>query len=330
MNFNEQKLYICEKIIDTIGEIVKRLDIDYEGNYNYTGLGNYELISKSNKFNKDNFLVSFEINDRANNHKNLFEWKNLYANDNNLRKLKEKLSNAIHFFENGYSDGIADEDDYLEEEFKEYTRKNNERLLIKFEEEKKKLIKALTEEIFKKDSKEIVKLEKVIDIISNNEFNKKYNLEDLLYFDNSILKEDDKTLFEKFEDYYYLYYLKSKNSDEFEVIGFYSLPFSEEDFEVRVDNVPNDDYYLYFSYDNTKCTKAEKEDSLKILGFYSLDINELEDKENISSIIFSKYDFEEVKKYLENGKSLKNWLIKSLKEIYFFELQSQEFEKWKF
>lgn len=229
MNFNEQKLYICEKIIDTIGEIVKRLGMDYEGNYNYTGLGNYELISKSNKFNKDNFLVSFEINDRANNHKNLFEWKNLYANDNNLRKLKEKLSNAIHFFENGYSDGIADEDDYLEEEFKEYTRKNNERLLIKFEEEKKKLIKALTEEIFKKDSKEIVKLEKVIDIISNNEFNKKYNLEDLLYFDNSILKEDDKTLFEKFEDYYYLYYLKSKNSDEFEVIGFYSLPFSEED-----------------------------------------------------------------------------------------------------
>lgn len=229
MNFNEQKLYICEKIIDTIGEIVKRLDIDYEGNYNYTGLGNYELISKSNKFNKDNFLVSFEINDRANNHKNLFEWKNLYTNDNNLRKLKEKLSNAIYFFENGYSDGIADEDDYLEEEFKEYTRKNNERLLIKFEEEKKKLIKALTEEIFKKDSKEIVKLEKVIDIISNNEFNKKYNLEDLLYFDNSILKEDDKTLFEKFEDYYYLYYLKSKNSDEFEVIGFYSLPFSEED-----------------------------------------------------------------------------------------------------
>lgn len=229
MFFNEQKLYICEKIIDTIGEIVKKLDIDYEGNYNYTGLGNYELISKSNKFNKDNFLVSFEINDRANNHKNLFEWKCLYANDSNLRKLKEKLSNAIHFFENGYSDGIADEDDYLEEEFKEYTRKNNERLLIKFEEEKEKLIKILVEEIFKKDSKEIVKLEKVIDIISNNEFNKKYNLEDLLYFDNSILKENDRTLFEKFEDYYYLYYLKSKNSDEFEVIGFYSLPFSEKD-----------------------------------------------------------------------------------------------------
>lgn len=34
MNFNEQKLYICEKIIDTIGEIVKRLGMDYEGNYN--------------------------------------------------------------------------------------------------------------------------------------------------------------------------------------------------------------------------------------------------------------------------------------------------------
>lgn len=234
MNFNEQKLYICEKIINTIGEIVKRLGMDYKGNYNYTGLGNYEIISKSHKFNENNFLVNFEINDRANNHKNLFDWKYLYINDSNLRKLKEKLSNAIYFFENGYSDGIANEDDYLEVEFKEYTRKNNERLLIKFEEEKKKLIKALTEEIFKKDSKEIIKLEKVIDIISNNEFNKRYNLKDLLYFDNSILKKDDKTLFEKFEDYYYLYYLKSKNSDEFEIIGFYSLPFSERDLRVNL------------------------------------------------------------------------------------------------
>lgn len=229
MIFNEQNLHICEKIIDNIGEIVKRLGMDYKGNYNYTGLGNYEFISKSHKFNEDNFLVSFEINDRANNHKNLFEWKYLYINDSNLRKLKEKLSNAIYFFENGYSDGIANEDDYLEVEFKEYTRKNNERLLIKFEEEKKKLIKTLTEEIFKKDSKEIIKLEKVIDIIYNNEFNKRYNLENLLYFDKSILNENDKKLFEKFEDYYYLYYLKSKNSDEFEIIGFYSLPFSEKD-----------------------------------------------------------------------------------------------------
>ena len=111
MNFNEQKLYICEKIINTIGEIVKRLGMDYKENYNYTGLGNYEIISKSHKFNENNFLVNFEINDRANNHKNLFDWKYLYINDSNLRKLKEKLSNAIYFFENGYSDGIANEDD---------------------------------------------------------------------------------------------------------------------------------------------------------------------------------------------------------------------------
>lgn len=212
MIFNEQKLYICEKIIDNIGEIVKRIGTDYKGNYNYTGIGRYEFITK---LDNNNYLINFEINDRMNNHKKLFEWKYQYINDSNFRRLKEKLSNAIYFFENGYSDG--------------YTRKNNERLLIKFEEEKEKLIKILIEKIFKKDSKEIVKLEKVIDIISNNEFNKKYNLEDLLYFDNSILKENDRTLFEKFEDYYYLYYLKSKNSDEFEVIGFYSLPFSEKD-----------------------------------------------------------------------------------------------------
>lgn len=226
MIFNEQKFYICEKIIDNIGEIVKRIGIDYKGNYNYTGIGRYEFITK---LDNNNYLINFEINDRMNNHKKLFEWKYKYINDTNFRKLKEKLSNAIYFFENGYSDGITDEDDYLEEEFKEYTRENNERLFIKFEEEKEKLIKTLIEEIFKKDTKKIVELEKVIDIISNNEFNKRYNLEDLLYFDNSILKENDRTLFEKFEDYYYLYYLKSKNSDEFEVIGFYSLPFSEKD-----------------------------------------------------------------------------------------------------
>lgn len=230
MKIKENELYIYEKIIENIGEIIKRIGTDY-GNYNYTGIGRYELITK---LDNNNYLINFEINDRENNHKNLFEWKYLYMNNSNLKKLKEKLSNAIYFFENGYSDGIANEDDYLEVEFKEYTRKNNERLLIKFEEEKKKLIKALTEEIFKKDSKEIIKLEKAIDIISNNEFNKRYNFEDLLYFDNSILKEDDRTLFEKFEDYYYLYYLKSKNSDEFEIIGFYSLPFSERDLRVNL------------------------------------------------------------------------------------------------
>lgn len=230
MKIKKNELYIYEKIIENIGEIIKRIGTDY-GNYNYTGIGRYELITK---LDNNNYLINFEINDRENNHKNLFEWKYLYMNNSNLKKLKEKLSNAIYFFENGYSDGIANEDDYLEVEFKEYTRKNNERLLIKFEEEKKKLIKALTEEIFKKDSKEIIKLEKAIDIISNNEFNKRYNFEDLLYFDNSILKEDDRTLFEKFEDYYYLYYLKSKNSDEFEIIGFYSLPFSERDLRVNL------------------------------------------------------------------------------------------------
>ena len=38
MEIKENELYIYEKIIENIGEIIKRIGTDY-GNYNYTGIG---------------------------------------------------------------------------------------------------------------------------------------------------------------------------------------------------------------------------------------------------------------------------------------------------
>lgn len=223
MNFNEQKLYIYEKIIENIGEIFNEINVSE--NFNYTGIGKYEFISKLQKFDCNNYLIRFEINDRKNNHKNLFEWNYLYNEDFNSEELKEKLSNNLSFLSNGCDD-LEDEEDYYEyEEELEYIRENNKKLLLNFEEEKKKRITTLLFKVFNKD---IYELEEIVKFIIKNEYNKNYKIDDLLYFDKSILKKKDKKLFEKGDDFYYLYYLKFKKSNEFEIIGFYSLPFSEK------------------------------------------------------------------------------------------------------
>ena len=221
MEIKENELYIYEKIIENIGEIIKRIGTDY-GNYNYTGIGGYELITK---LDNNNYLINFEINNRMNNHKNLFEWNYLYNEDFNSEELKEKLSNNLSFLSNGCDD-LEDEEDYYEyEEELEYIRENNKKLLLNFEEEKKKRITTLLFKVFNKD---IYELEEIVKFIIKNEYNKNYKIDDLLYFDKSILKKKDKKLFEKGDDFYYLYYLKFKKSNEFEIIGFYSLPFSEK------------------------------------------------------------------------------------------------------
>ena len=223
MKIKEDELYIYEKIVENIGEMFNEINVS-EKNFNYTGIGNYEFISKLQKFDCNNYLIRFEINDRANNHKNLFEWNYLYNEEFNSEELKEKLSNNLSFLSNGCDD-LEDEEDYYEDELKEYIRENNKKLLLNFEEKKKKIITTLLFEIFNKDFYE---LEETVKFITKNEYNKNYKIDDLLYFDKSILKKKDKKLFEKGDDFYYLYYLKFKKSNEFEMIGFYSLPFSEK------------------------------------------------------------------------------------------------------
>lgn len=81
--------------------------------------------------------------------------------------------------------------------------------------------------------------------------------------------------------------------------------------DFRIDYPPYDQYFLFFSTDKQK-------ENLEIIGFYSFDVNELALKENknIDFVSFSKYDFEEVKEYLENGKTLKDWLTKQLDALF--------------
>lgn len=218
MVFNEQKLYIYEKIIENIGEIINEINVS-EKNFNYTGIGKYEFISKIQKFDCNNHLLRFEINNRFENHKNLFEWNYLYNEEVNSEELKEELSKNLPFLTNDCND-LENEEDYCEEDY--------------CEKEKKKTILTLLYKIF---SENIQELEEIINLILKDEYNKSYEINDLLYFDKTILKKKDKKLFEKGDDFYYLYYLKFKNSNNFEVIGFYSLPFSEKVLEENLKSI---------------------------------------------------------------------------------------------
>jgi len=101
----------------------------FERNYIYTGLGQYEFISKLKQFDKDKYLIDFRINNRIDN-KNLFQWDYYYKGDevskrllNNLETLILKLPKEI--FEARYNEFMKVVDIILKEEFnKVYTLKD--------------------------------------------------------------------------------------------------------------------------------------------------------------------------------------------------------------
>lgn len=256
LNINEEVIYAISSIFDCIDGIGTGLP---DWNYHFARIGNYEMISRL-KVDKatNNSNIIFQINDRVNNHKNLFEWTYLFENSkkdiNFFKKLSEKsqdLNEEINEF-----DFYDDENNFDEVAYDKAYKKS--------EKKREKILKEFPKEIF---GEQFSDFEKTVDVILKNEYNKLYNWEDI--------KED--------------IFLDGKRD------------LTKDDF--RIDYPPYDGYFLFFSTD-----KQRK--NLEIIGFYSFDVNELalEENKNISFVSFDGYDFEEVKEYLKNGKTLKDWL----------------------
>lgn len=215
----------------------------------------------------NNSKIIFQINDRANNHKNLFTWNYLFENSkkdiNFFKKLSEKAQ--------GLDEEINEFDFYDEEN--NFDEVACDKAYKKSEKKRKKILKEFPKEIF---GEQFSDFEKTVNLILKNEYNKIYQLEDIK---EEIFLDEKKDL-------------------------------TKTDF--RIDYPPYDQYFLFFSTDKQK-------ENLEIIGFYSFNVNELTSKENknIDFVDFYKYDFEEVKEYLENGKTLKDWLAKHLDTLYF-------------
>lgn len=78
LNINEEVIYGISSIFDCIEGIGTGLP---DWNCHFARIGNYEMISRL-KVDKvtNNSNIIFQINDRVNNHKKLFEWNYLFKN----------------------------------------------------------------------------------------------------------------------------------------------------------------------------------------------------------------------------------------------------------
>ena len=216
-NLEKARTEIIESILYNISNCFENVKI-FERNYIYTGIGKYEIISRLIQFDRDNYVINFKINNRFNNHKNLFEWNYLYKSDKNSKQLLNKLETYTNFLMNGYDEISEDFKEELDEEL------NDELEQQAFSNKKDEIIKKFPKEIFERKYQEFLE---AVELILNDEINKCYSLEELesgkLFFDEEVLgKEDIKGNYPLADDYC-LFYSKNLKNNKIKIIGFYPL-----------------------------------------------------------------------------------------------------------
>jgi hypothetical protein len=227
-NLEKARTEIIESILYNISNCFENVKI-FERNYIYTGIGKYEIISRLIQFDRDNYVINFKINNRFNNHKNLFEWNYLYKSDKNSKQLLNKLETYTNFLMNGYDEISEDFKEELDEELNDELEEN---LQQAFSNKKDEIIKKFPKEIFERKYQEFLE---AVELILNDEINKCYSLEELesgkLFFDEEVLgKEDIKGNYPLADDYC-LFYSKNLKNNKIKIIGFY--PLFNNDFEEK-------------------------------------------------------------------------------------------------
>lgn len=239
MNIVNAKNEIIEKFLFNISNCFLNIK-EFKRNYIYTGIGNYELISRLTQYDSNNYSVNFRINNRFENHKNLFEWNYLYKNDRKSKEFLNKLLIYNDFLLNGY--------DKIKKKFeKELNDKNLEKTLVNLEKEiEKKQEKILEETIFEVFKEKYEKFLEILGIILSNEYFSSYSLQELLngkdngrlFFNQSLLSEDDNIGDISMVDNYFLNY-RTKNGkfdwDNLEILGFSSLFYNRFQYENNED-----------------------------------------------------------------------------------------------
>lgn len=239
MNIVNAKNEIIEKFLFNISNCFLNIK-EFKRNYIYTGIGNYELISRLTQYDSNNYSVNFRINNRFENHKNLFEWNYLYKNDRKSKEFLNKLLIYNDFLLNGY--------DKIKKKFeKELNDKNLEKTLVNLEKEiEKKQKKILEETIFEVFKEKYEKFLEILGIILSNEYFSSYSLQELLngkdngtlFFNQSLLSEDDNIGNISMVDNYFLNY-RTKNGkfdwDNLEILGFSSLFYNRFQYENNED-----------------------------------------------------------------------------------------------
>lgn len=194
----EKAIYDIEEMFDCIQGVGFSIP---DWNYQYSGLGSYEFVSRKEKIE---FIssekgiklifpnIKFQINDRINK-KNLFEWEYLFLYQDTDKDFYQKLK------------------------------------------KEKSFNKGFLEKIFGDKEKEF---EDTIKLILEKEYNKKYEVENIntkvFYYGEKKIKEGEIRVDFPVNDDFYLYYslneyldTKKEKLENLQIIGIYSLKVDE-------------------------------------------------------------------------------------------------------
>lgn len=199
---NNFKYYILENLTEIFANVGMRCVCE-NYNFSYNRFGKYEFIFRSEKKNDKTKLIFFIKNKLK--EKIIFTWENIYIKkeyDNYVVNEKEIDLSSIYSFQK-----------HLIRNYENDKKENIDEFIARF------FINMNFEEFYK-----------VIDTIVNNEFNKKYEFQELekYYFNDKIeLKENDKKVEWESEDYFYCFGTKNRNNGEINILGIFSSYYNE-------------------------------------------------------------------------------------------------------
>ena len=196
---NDFKYHILESLTEIFANVGMRC-ICENYNFSYNRFGNYEFVFRSKKENDRTKLIFFIKNKLK--EEIMFTWENIYIKkeyDNYVVNEKEIDISSVYSFQK-----------HLIRNYEDDKKENIDEFISRF------FININFEEFYK-----------VIDSIVNDEFNKKYEFQELekYYFNNKIeLKENDKRVEWESED---CFASKNRSNREINILGIFSSYYNE-------------------------------------------------------------------------------------------------------
>lgn len=288
---NNFKYHILESLTEIFANVGMRC-ICENYNFSYNRFGNYEFVFRSKKENDRTKLIFF-INNKL-KQENIFTWENIYIKkeyDNYVVNEKEIDISSVYSFQK-----------HLIRNYEDDKKENIDEFISRF------FININFEEFYK-----------VIDSIVNDEFNKKYEFQELekYYFNDKIeLKENDKRVEWESEDYFYCFGTKNRNNGEINILGIFSSYYNEFNIDFSENQIG-----VFKIYKNNFQELKEKEiTEINIKTFEDfIVLDNITDKEDC----YVPYDFLKQFYNIKKEEDIFKIIFKKL-DFYFFEVKDEE------
>lgn len=288
---NNFKYYILESLTEIFANVGMRCVCE-NYNFSYNRFGKYEFIFRSKKENNKTKLIFFIKNKIK--QEIVFTWENTYIKkeyDIYFVNEKEIDISSVYSFQK-----------HLIRNYEDDKKENIDEFIARF------FININFEEFYR-----------AIDSIVNDEFNKKYEFEELekYFFNDKIeLKENDKRVEWESEDYFYCFGTKNRNNGEINILGIFSSYYNEFNIDFSENQIG-----VFKIYKNKFQELKEKEiTEINIKTFKDfIVLDNITDKKEC----YVPYDFLKQFYDIKKEEDIFKTIFKKL-DFYFFEVKDEE------